>query len=97
MRHTDKTYMYGLILIKQASIEPQSGRLAVYLAPDRDNCHVFFLFVFVFCFLAAPAVYGNSQPGMLSEPHLQRMPQLWQCWILNPQRRAMDRTGEPQK
>ena len=24
------------------------------------------------------------RPGIRSEPHLQPMQQLWQCWVLNP-------------
>ena len=31
-------------------------------------------------------------PGIKSEPQLQPVPQLWQCWILNPLSRAEDWT-----
>lgn len=32
-------------------------------------------------------------PGIKSKPEQQSMPELQQCWILNPLHQAMDQTG----
>ena len=41
------------------------------------------LFNFFFFFFWLPLAYGIPGPGIRSEPQLQPMPQVWQCWALS--------------
>ena len=58
---------------------------------DGNSCSVFFWFAFSYRFvgfllllLLYPRPAKVPGPGIKSEPHLWLMPQLQQCWILNP-------------
>ena len=53
---------------------------------------VCFFVLFCFVFLAAPVAYGIPRPGAEPQLHLQPMPQLQQCQILNLLHWAGDRT-----
>ena len=39
---------------------------------------------FVLFFFGCPVAFGVSRPGISFELQFWPMPQLWQCWILNP-------------
>ena len=51
-----------------------------------------FFFFFFFSFLATPWHIEVPGRGTESQLELQPMPQLWQCWILNPLCRTQDQT-----
>ena len=48
---------------------------------QKQVLKIAFLF---FHFLAHPVAYGVPRPGIRSKLQLRSVPQLWQCWILNP-------------
>ena len=61
-----------------------SAQQISFLSLSLSLCFVFVLFKnFCFYFFGSPEAYVVNRPGIRSEPQLQPMPELWQCWILN--------------
>ena len=67
-----------MILIAFDTVGPDYVTINASLTLCDNPCRIAFVFVY-FCHSMA---YGISRPGIRSEPQLQLMPQLQQCWIL---------------
>ena len=73
---------------------PMYGKFRFYFLNFLEFCSQIRIFI-PFCFFSCPKVYGVPGSGIRSKLELWPMPQLQQCWILNPLCWARDGTCIP--